>query len=233
MREMEAFSAEFLRRCAPFLRWYGAHWAGDPLHAWSRVAEYPWVAEHLSDLPPGRLVDLGSGLTFFGAYLTTHGWQVDMVDGEPRIAIDGRKVAAQYRGLAYFPRKAESLVTTGYDAAVCISVLEHMSADVRVETLRAVWRGLRPGGRLVLTLDVGLDPAQPGWGIPPADVAEFLRDVERCGFAPRGAVDLSPLSLPTVRDDLLAEYGLAVVAGTWDRVDQRPRMRDDGVTEVR
>ena len=44
--------------------------------------------------------------------------------------------------------------TASFDVVICISVLEHMPREARLDGVREMARVLRPGGRLILTYDV-------------------------------------------------------------------------------
>lgn len=68
--EMEAYSEGFLERNRDVLAGYTAKWGADnPLHSWSRQWEYPYVfgkvAEVVRAHPRARILDAGSGATFF------------------------------------------------------------------------------------------------------------------------------------------------------------------------
>jgi ubiquinone/menaquinone biosynthesis C-methylase UbiE len=43
------------------------------------------------------------------------------------------------------------------DTIFCISVLEHLKIDTVKKALREFYRVLKPGGRLILTLDITMD----------------------------------------------------------------------------
>lgn len=140
----------------------------DPLHQWSRRWEYPFcvcqLQEHLSrqgaslvgeEISP-RLLDAGSGFTFFPFFLSGQGWNVIASD------ID-RRLGRLYEGINSLGGpsfQACDLVNLPFsrgffDAVVCVSVLEHSPERKRI--LEELFRVLRKGGLLVLTLDISLD----------------------------------------------------------------------------
>jgi SAM-dependent methyltransferase len=155
---MEGFQVEFLGLTR-------ALWSadfpipGDALSHFSRQWEYPYAWANLGDAP-GRVLDAGSGITFFPFLLAAAGFEVDCCDG------------AEWLGLAERFERAGSLTgcrprftrcsleqlpyaARAFDAVACISVLEHVASE-REAVLGELARVLRPGGRLLLTCDVDL-----------------------------------------------------------------------------
>lgn len=133
-------------------------WRGVPLDQWSRRFEYPFCFGGLQGLAPGsRVLDAGSGFTFF-PYLLAE--QLDA-----RITcVDLADLSNLFDASPYRDRSVD--FATGdlgklpfedatFDAVVCVSVLEHMDQPDRV--VSEFRRVLKPGGRLVLTMDVSLD----------------------------------------------------------------------------
>ena len=158
-RAMESFSDEFLRRYAFVQDHYS--WVKDPLHQWSRQWEYPFVYQAItSAIQPGsrvRVLDAGSGITFFPYYLanTVKGSSITCCDSdaslqslfeqvtEPAV----RFIAADLHSLPFADGE--------FDVVYCVSVLEHTRSYARI--LDEFRRVLRPGGSLILTFDIGLD----------------------------------------------------------------------------
>ncbi len=162
---MERVQSEFLRKKDEFIC-STYRWPLDPLYAWSRRWEYPYVFHHLSAWrerrganASRRVVDLGSGITFFPFFLAKAGWDVACADIDP---VPGR----------CFPRAVQSLsagkgvefrliagstlpfADEEADAVYCVSVLEHVPDFA--QTVKEVARVLRPGGLFVLTVDVDM-----------------------------------------------------------------------------
>jgi SAM-dependent methyltransferase len=140
-------------------------WPRDPLHTWSRVWEYPYVFHHLKRLRKSlperaRVIDFGSGVTFFPFSVSRLGFHVTCVDVDPdTVQSVGR--AAQCVDAAPGAVDAVLAAPAGValdDAAAevvyCISVLEHVDEPVR--ELSEIARILRPGGTLILTIDLDL-----------------------------------------------------------------------------
>jgi SAM-dependent methyltransferase len=140
-------------------------WPRDPLHCWSRIWEYPYVYFHLkawrkkqSSRP--KVADIGSGVTFFPFAVARLDYEVIAVDVDEITARDlGRaikEVPATPGLVAYQGSDGKTLPFANgtLDAIYCISVLEHVP---EFENLVAeMHRALRPGGLVLLTLDMTL-----------------------------------------------------------------------------
>ena len=166
---LEKAQEDFRLKEASF-RSAGYKWPADALHAWSRVWEYPYVYHHLKEwrglLPEGaapRVLDMGSGVTFFPFAVARLGCHVTCADIDPVCLEDlGRAIGL----LPQSPGSVDVLLTDGrllpfdsdsLDAIYCISVLEHVP-DFE-HAVAGMARALRPGGMLLLTVDVDLkDP---------------------------------------------------------------------------
>jgi SAM-dependent methyltransferase len=158
IRGMEGFQAEFLARTRPL---WGPEFPipGDALSHFSRQWEFPYAWVNLGGTT-GRLLDAGSGITFFPFFLATAGFEVDCCDGDASLGLEmrfDRASAATGRPVRFTCCELAELpyADAAFDAAICISVLEH-TGTARTEIVAALARVLRPGGRLVLTCDVDL-----------------------------------------------------------------------------
>lgn len=163
---LEKEQAEFLAKESAF-RSSQYKWPRDPLHTWSRVWEYPYVYYHLKRLRDRhntpellRVVDFGSGVTFFPFSVARLSCHVTCTDIDPVCGVDLPR-AAQVVGPA--PGVVDFKLCEGgtlpfspgdADALYCISVLEHIPQAARLVAEFA--RVLKPGGLLVLTVDVDL-----------------------------------------------------------------------------
>jgi len=157
-QQMEAFSGDFLTQHADALAYYNQQWCDDPLHAWSRRWEYPWVYQQIFahlDGRPARILDAGSGITFFGLFLErTLGAEMTYWDHDPSIVDTLRAMGrhAEYRDLSDASEESAS-----FDVVYCISVLEHTPRPLH--TLASLLRAVTPGGLFVCTVDI---PRVPG-----------------------------------------------------------------------
>lgn len=156
-RRMEAFSNGFLGRHREALGEYGQKWSDDPFHAWSREWEYPFVDFHLPSTPGLKLLDAGSGATFFSFWLA----QRPNVAHVTALDYDDRWTALYER----FNRSEELPVEfvaadmgqmpfpdAMFDVVTCVSVLEHLPQ--RSTAIHEIERVLKPGGRFVMTFDL-------------------------------------------------------------------------------
>jgi 2-polyprenyl-3-methyl-5-hydroxy-6-metoxy-1,4-benzoquinol methylase len=142
-------------------------WPRDPLHTWSRVWEYPYVYHHLKDwrsslsvdnLP--RVVDVGSGVTFFPFSVARLGCYVTCTDMD---VICKRDLERAIQFVSVTPGQIDFRLTDGItlpfgdsevDAVYCISVLEH--APNFEKTISEIARILKPGGLSLITIDIDL-----------------------------------------------------------------------------
>jgi len=142
-------------------------WPRDPLHAWSRVWEYPYVYYHLEKIRqeiteerPLTVADIGSGVTFFPFAVARLGYDVTCVDLDPICARDipaAAKLIDSTPGSVGFKLVDNNripLPDNSQDVVYCISVLEHIP-DFK-QTILEISRALKQGGRFVLTVDIDL-----------------------------------------------------------------------------
>ncbi len=218
-----------------------------PDHA-PRLWEYPVVARLITDnLPPGsRLIDVGAGVTPLAPFLTGRGFTVDTVDPSPRRrewppADDWNEwdfLDYGAAGLAHRSWNGElSDVPTGalYHGAYSVSVIEHVPAGERRVLLNQMAVRTRPGGLVVLTIDLvrgGDDLWNRNLGVEVEDPALHgtLQNVVEEG----AAVGLELFHREVVRDwgDVSVDIGLLAMRKTdrpsgWRRAgrDLRARVR--------
>jgi len=185
---LRAFDDRFLAGNGEALRDYQAHWVADPLQHWSRRWEYPYVLEQLLRFAGGRragradglrILDAGSGLTFFPHLVAQKlaAAEVQCCDRDPAMERDARRLMAPASPLVHYSTQdlaRLSFADEAFDCTYCISVLEHTAERERIadEFLRT----LRPGGLLVVTIDVSLDGRAE---IPREEAAQLLAGLER------------------------------------------------------
>lgn len=136
----------------------------------TRAFEYPW-AFFAGDVSTGdRALEIGGGLSGFQFALDRAGARVVNVDPgmereNPGWACDPASHARLNRAfgthveLRSTSARDAGLERGGYDRAFCISVLEHLDEAERRDVLLRVHDALRPGGLLVLTIDLFLNVA--------------------------------------------------------------------------
>lgn len=128
----------------------------------SRIIEYPFVLRKLTQLLPGKVLDVGctDGGNFVAPTLAYLGWQV--------YGVDNREFRFEHPNFHFLQEdiRHSSFPDNFFDVAYAVSTLEHIGIagryGVREEDpegdLRAVMeteRLLRPGGTLVITVPYG------------------------------------------------------------------------------
>ncbi len=153
---MEAFQVEFM--AATRALWTPEFpFTGDCLYNWSRRWEYPYCWLNLDSHAPARVLDAGSGITFFPFFLERAGFRVACADIDPTLAAPFRRAnlalgsAVDYRVCGV---EALDFPDHSFDAVACVSVLEHVPR--RAAAIAELARVLKPGGRLLITWDVSL-----------------------------------------------------------------------------
>ena len=135
---------------------------------WSRGYEYAWA---IAQARPGEMVmDAGCGFGHPLKYeLAKVSKRVFAVDVSPGVLELTEREGVEYicADMADTGLPAESM-----DTIYCISVLEHLKKEELWDVWQEFIRLLKPGGRVVITLDVLFDPGKgpkpPGWKGPPS-----------------------------------------------------------------
>ena len=179
---LERRQADFLAREREF-RSPEYAWPRDPLHTWSRCWEYPYAYHQVRTLREGwtaprppRVLDLGSGVTFFPFAVAALGVDVLCIDPDPLCERDlSRAVPVVEHAPGHVEARGSDgvripLADATMDAVLCVSVLEHVP-DFPV-TVAEIARVLASGGLFVLTVDLELGS---GDKLPP-DRYQILRD---------------------------------------------------------
>jgi SAM-dependent methyltransferase len=163
----------------------------DALGHFSRQWEYPYAWANLAPTT-GRLLDAGSGLTFFPFVLAADGFDVVSCDADSEgLGYEERYArAGELTGLpvGYARSRLEELPFPdgSFDAVACLSVLEHVGPQ-RGAIVDELARVTKADGRLVATFDVAL--REPG-ELALEDAAELLASLGR-HFEPAFPLDLS------------------------------------------
>lgn len=182
---MENFSDKFLQSNATILENYAQRWTRDPLHTWSRGWEYMFVYERLTlraqmqSCDIVNILDAGSGLTFFPHFVVTRHPNISIhcSDCDPQVPIDaGGLIAPAARAVSYSVQDISALTypDASFDTIYCISVLEH--CDHYTEILAGFARILKPGGRLMLTMDISPDGRSE---IPREQATRLIENLEQ------------------------------------------------------
>ena len=189
LMELEVFSKIFLSQNIDILKPYARRWASDPLHQWSRIWEYPFATDAIKNYLARshdrklRVLDAGSGITFFPYFIKSQFSTLDIVclDYDPMLPDLYAAVNSNTRLPVDFHLR--SMVSTGFDSEAfdliyCISVLEHTRNYPDI--IREFKRLLRPCGQLVVTFDISLDNRAD---IPLHEARKLLASIQ-AEFAP-------------------------------------------------
>src|SRR3954453_7561744 len=169
--DITAYSRNFLAKHGEALKGYGRLWGQDPFKLWSRRWEYPYAAQKTIEFGKERgggagtramkIIDAGSGVTYFPYYLCDHlpTAEVVCIDSNPSYppmfaAINRNTPHARVSFTEAMLQKLP-LPDGSIDVVCCISVLEH--TDNYGEIVREFARVTKAGGLLVLTFDLSLD----------------------------------------------------------------------------
>src|SRR3954470_3601113 len=164
--QITGYSRDFLAKHADALAGYGKLWGQDPFKLWSRRWEYPFAAQKTIEygkahLTPIKVIDAGSGVTFFPYYVCDNlpDAQVICIDSNPSYPPMFEEInkATPNARVSFTNGMLQKLdmPDASIDVICCISVLEH--TDNYGEIVREFARVLKRGGLLVLTFDLSLD----------------------------------------------------------------------------
>jgi SAM-dependent methyltransferase len=131
----------------------------------ARLWEYPY-AILAAELSPGlKVADIGCGMTAFTIYLKEHA-RCDVTGVDPDVfevglRYKGHGVSEEFikrTGIKFLRGDMTDvpLETDSQDRAFSISVMEHVTPDVRRRGMQELARILKPGGLAVLTVDMSM-----------------------------------------------------------------------------
>ncbi len=165
-QSMVQFSQSFVDANLHALDVYKTKWGANPVRGWSRQWEYPYVYTQIQSFLSQRnqdaivMLDAGSGLTFFPHYLARSDSRVQVlcVDSDTKTCEDAQVLYPPACSQVQYDCQSINRLpypNDRYDLIYCISVLEHCGypKDIVMEFARL----LKPGGRLILTIDISLD----------------------------------------------------------------------------
>jgi SAM-dependent methyltransferase len=176
-------------------KWHTTHF--------SRKWEYPWACSRLDELDIDRkaILDAGAGMSPIALWLAQRGAVAMTIDsglqrGKGAGFIDYEKHDSRIVSFKGDFAKMTWLPLDGLDAIVSISVIEHIPAAKRRKAWIEWHRVLKPGGWLIMTLDL-VGPSDRLLNkcdqkrIEPNKVHGYLSDVRRklkhSGFVEMGA----------------------------------------------
>jgi SAM-dependent methyltransferase len=135
---------------APHVLWH-------PHKIWENAS----IMQQLDELnvpKAARMIDIGSGGTFFPFYLAVEGGYANVAITDAADLASYVDVQRESYGVAVpfyrlDARDMSTLQTESYDVVMCVSTIEHVKASGHNEALREMWRLTKPGGLLFITSD--------------------------------------------------------------------------------
>jgi SAM-dependent methyltransferase len=195
--DLENYSGRFTELQTELFPEFSKKWVKDSFHQWSRQYEYPFVADSIEKhtLKSGKVLDAGSGITFFPFYLE-HKYpeiNIECCDYDPILAVQFDRVNSRFKkNVKYFDSDIRKIGRPDgyYDTVYCISVLEHTGDYEAV--VREFSRLLSDQGKLILTFDISVDGSAD---IPFHKAVELLGIVEKYFEQIPGSVSVSAVEL--------------------------------------
>lgn len=141
-------------------------WSKDPLIHWSRQWEYPYVFFNINsffqqdrNLEASRILDVGSGFTFFPFFLSNKINQAEVFCCDEDASLSFLYDAANKKNskkinFSIGDAKKLPYPEKFFDILYCISVLEHTKNYQ--EIVKELNRVLKPGGIAIITFDISL-----------------------------------------------------------------------------
>ena len=165
-------SREFERKCqvdTRSVRSYRKKWVHDPFTQWSRRWEYVYAAQRLLGWAadrqgPLKVIDAGSGFTFFPFYLLQANTELEIqcFDADPTVGEALRDAVDLFDvSPGFYLEDLENLSQDDetYDAVYSVSVIEHTQNPQKV--VDEIYRVLKPGGVFICTFDISFESRSP------------------------------------------------------------------------
>jgi SAM-dependent methyltransferase len=181
-KELEKFSHLFSLKNKKSLRAYGRKWVEDSLHQWNRQWEYPFVLSKIQSClnlnEKNRILDAGSGVTFFPYYIKSKYQSCDIYccDNDKALTRIFQKINNREHSVEFSCADLQTLPYEDdwFEIVYCISVLEH--TDNYRDIIDEFYRVIKPKGRLMVTFDVSMDGTRQ---IIPEKGAELLQMLKK------------------------------------------------------
>ena len=205
--------------------WAAGRFPGPQIYG-SRLWEYPF-ALLAADLRPGlACADVGCGRTPFTIYLSRQSG-IRVTGYDPDVSGEAGRHSAFGVNADFVRRTGLDIRACGmtrldapdnhFDRVFCLSVIEHLDASVARQGMREMARILKPGGRLIVTVDVAIhdtlsevDPLSLIWesGLLAAGGVDLRWPRRRLGMGYHGArpADVFGMVLEKSGDEVEVRY---------------------------
>lgn len=197
--DLDRFSTEYLNRMHALRVWPTAYpWPVDALCCNTRIWEYPFVWHAIQKYKPaGRILDVGSALTFFPLFLASRGYQVLATDIDSRMKEWNAQMLPRLDNQMLSQNMEYRTIDVGsigpdlgaFDIVTSVSVFEHLPRIELERGLRSVKNILKAGGLFIFTIDCLVAGERYGDMQP-------LNQVEFDNFLDCVSRDFEPISPP-------------------------------------
>lgn len=131
----------------------------------TRIFEYPWAFFSIPNTDRQNILEIGGGLSGFQFILEKN--QHHVVNVDPGLEAKGVGWPCTKESIIelneIFQTNVELINTTidnanlpnsFFDCAICISVIEHLPLEDRINAMERTYESLKPGGTFILTVDL-------------------------------------------------------------------------------
>ena len=168
LNKIESFSDRYLDTVLSNKLWPQEYpWPLDSLHTNTRLWEYPFVMNAISNYSNNNssVLDVGSALTFFPYYLNSEGFVVTSIDIDVRMEqwsekireflLSNKSINEDYKIQYLTQNLIDPIMIDGQvDIVTNISVVEHISAQMLPRVIDNIYNVLRKDGIFICTMDV-------------------------------------------------------------------------------
>ncbi len=155
-----------IERCSMTRTLHAPYQPVSPLH-WSRQFEWPWVLHHAELQSWHEVLDVGSGWSVLKYALAKRCHSVIALDNdEPSIQKTKESIRRMgFDNIAQLESDVRDMPFSDgrFDRVVCVSVLEHIP-NRHEAAVKEMMRVLKPGGCLLLTMDIRIKGENKGDG---------------------------------------------------------------------
>lgn len=136
---------------------------------WSRTWEYPYAYLNSDLTKDSRVLDVGCGNSLLKFFLASRCGEIHCIDKSPIELPDNSGITFKQCDMRRIPYPDNY-----FDSVFCISVLEH-TKEPPMRYINEMLRVLKPGGNLLLTVDVNRWPTQ--WKFKGDEINKLCRNL--------------------------------------------------------